>query len=236
MKYFKFTQISAETGISWAIAQPISGPSYPHLPGATNLIQLNYDKLYYIAEVSDEAIPNPENYCFEITAEQRAEELKKIVDFEIQRKLDNLYQEEKEFRRAIFSKYDESAITAGIYKYQEAKELVDDSQAAAASVRQEATVRGLDPVVLANRIVTNHESFQSKEAKIAGIRGKIQDRLNNFVFDLNNADASYNEFYTREKIGTVTRNEMEDGVMVEKEVDVMVGKYDLALGERFSQA
>ena len=236
MKYFKFTQISEETGISWAIDQPVSGPSMPSLPGLTNVIQLNYDNLYYIGEVSDEATPNPENYCFEITAEQRAEELKKIVDVEISRRIDRIYQEEKEFRQAIFSKYDESATIAGIYKYQEAKELIADSQATAPSVRQEATVRGLDVMVLANRIVTNHEAFKSKEAKIAGIRGKIQDRLNNFVFDLNNADVSFNEFYTREKIGTVTRNEMENGVMVEKEVDVMVGKYDLAFGERYKQA
>ena len=236
MKYFKFTQISADTGISWAIAQPVSGPSMPSLPGLNNVIQLNYNNLYYIGEVSDDATPNPGNFCFEITAEERAQELKKIVDVEIARITERIYQEEKEFRQVIFGKYDESAITAGVYKYQEAKELIADPQAAAPSVRQEATIRGLDPVVLANRIVTNHEAFQSKEAKIAGIRGKIQDRLNNFVFDLNDADASWNEFYTREKIGTVTRNEMEDDAMVEKEVDVMVGKYDLAIGERFSQA
>ena len=56
------------------------------------------------------------------------------------------------------------------------------------------------------------------------------------MFDLNDADASFNEFFTREKIGTVTRNEMENGTTVEKEVDVMVGKYDLALGERLLYA
>lgn len=233
MKYFKFTQISGDTGISWAFAQPVSGPSMPSLPGLNNVIQLNYNNLYYIGEVSDEATPNPENFCFEITVEERAQELKTMIDWEIQKKLERIYSEEKEFRQSIFSKYDESAIIAGIYKYQEAKQLIADAQAAAPSVRQEATVRGLDPVVLANRIVTNHEAFQSKEAKIAGIRGKIQDRLNNFVFDLNNPDASFNEFFTREKIGTVTRKEIENGTMVDKEVDVMVGKYDLAFGERF---
>jgi hypothetical protein len=30
MKYFKFAQISQDTGISWAIAQPVSGPDTWH--------------------------------------------------------------------------------------------------------------------------------------------------------------------------------------------------------------
>ena len=126
MKYFKFTQISADTGVSWAVAQPVSGPSFPSIPGLTNVIQLNYNNLYYIGEVSDEATPDPANYCFEITSEQRAQELKKMIDWEIQKRLDTIYQEEKEFRQAIFSKYDETAMIAGAYKYQEAKELLAD--------------------------------------------------------------------------------------------------------------
>lgn len=235
MKYFKFTQISAETGISWAIDQPVSGPSMPSLPGLTNVIQLNYDNLYYIGEVSDEALPNPENYCFEITAEERALELKKIIDWEIHKRLNSIYNEEKEFRQAIFSKYDESATIAGINKYQEAKELLINSEAAAPIVRQEALVRSVDVIVLANKIVTNHEAFLTKDAKIAGIRGKIFDLLTNFVFDLNNPDDSWAEFYSLEKIGTRKNMVFENDTMVEKEVDFMVEKYKFLIGERFSQ-
>lgn len=233
MKYFKFTKISEETGISWAIAQPVSGPSYPPLPGLTNIIELNYDKLYYIGEVSDEAIANTDNYCFEITTEQRAEELKKIVDLEIHLRLERIYEEEKELRQSIFNKYDDSALIAGIYKYQEAKELIANVHAEAPTIRREAIAREMDPLVLANRIVMKHEEFQNKEAKIAGIRGKIQDRLNNFVFDLENADASYNEFFITEKIGTVITKKYENDEFVDREEDILVGKYDLAFNERY---
>jgi len=54
-----------------------------------------------------------------------------------------------------------------------------------------------------------------------------------YVFDLENADASYTEFLTEEVIGTETRNVMEDGNMVEKVIDIKVRKYQLALGARF---
>lgn len=234
MKYFKFTQISGETGISWVIAQPASGPCYPPLPGLNNIIQLNYAPLYYIGEASDDAVPNPDNHCYEISFEERALELKKIVDVEIARTLDRIYDEEKEARRFIFNKYDESAVIAGVYKYQEAKQLLQDAQAAAPNIRQEASVRGLDVLVLANRIVSNHEAFQSKEAKISGIRGKMLDRLNNFVFDLNNPDVSYNEFFSAEKIGEREIDKFEEGQVVQTTEDVKVGKYHLSFGERFN--
>ena len=97
MKYFKFTQISGDTGISWAIAQPVSGPCYPPLPGLNNVIQLNYNNLYYICEVSDEATPNPENFCFEISVEERAQELKTMIDWEIKKNLNEFTLKKKNF-------------------------------------------------------------------------------------------------------------------------------------------
>lgn len=227
MKYFKFTQISEETGISWAIAQPLSGPSYPFslLPGLSNIISLDHDPMFNIGEANDEAQANTDNYIFEITAQERAQEIQKLIDFKIQEKLSKIYQEEKEFRQTIFSKYDESASIAGVYKYEEAKQLINDSEALAPQIRQEASIRNVNPVVLAQRIISNHEDFRNKEAKIAGIRGYIQDRLNNFTFDLQNPDASMTDFNSMEKIG----EEIIDGVTT----DVLVGKYDLNIGTRF---
>ena len=100
-------------------------------------------------------------------------------------------------------------------------------------MRAEATARGVAPSVIAARVIENHEDFRAKEAKIAGIRGKILDRIDGYVFNLSNADASYAEFLTEEVVGTTTRNELENGIMVEKEVDIKVGKYRLSLGTRF---
>jgi hypothetical protein len=235
MKYFKFAKISKETGISWAIAQPISGPSWPDIPGLdlNTSIQLSHNSIYYIAQVDDTAEANPENHIFELTTEEYAQEIKQHVMHMLNKEKDSIYQEEHNFRQSIFSKYHETATTAGIYKYEQAKSLLENEEADAPDVRAEASARGVNVTVLAQRIVENHESFRQKEAKIAGIRGKILDRLEEYEFDLNGADASYAEFLTEEVIGTKTYTEFENGESVEKEVDVKVRKYSLSLGARF---
>lgn len=233
MKYFKFTQISEETGISWAIEQPKSGPSMPRLPGLTNVFRLNHDNLYYIGEVDDAAIPNPDNFCFELSYQEKALELKKMVEWDINDRLNNLYKEEKKFRQTIFSKYDETATVAGIYKYAEAKELIANPEAVSASVRQEALIRGVSILEMANRIITNHETFRSYDAKIAGIRGKIFDRLSNFVFNLETPEESFNEFYSKEKIGFIKRFVPENDIIVEKNEDVFIEKYSFNIHTRF---
>ena len=235
MKYFKFAQISAETGISWAIAQPISGPSYPGIPGLdlSTAVQLAHSQVYYIGQVDDGAVADPDNHIFELTAGEYAEELKQHVMYQLNKEKDSIYQEEYNFRSAIFSRYHDTASTAGIYKYEQAKALVTDATAAALDVRAEATARGVTPAVMASRIITNHEDFRAKEAKIAGIRGKILDRVSAYVFNLEDVGGSYAEFLAEEVVGTTTGQVYEDGEMVEKVVDVKVRKYQLALGTRF---
>jgi hypothetical protein len=235
MKYFKFTQIDQETGISWAIAQPVSGPSYPDIPGLdlNTSVQLAHAPVYFLAKVSDEAVANPENHFFELTSEEYAEDLKQHVMFHINQEKESVYKEEYNFRQSIFSKYHDTASIAGIYKYEQAKELIENENAEASDVRAEAEARGIDVITMANRIIENHEAFRAKEAKIAGIRGKILDRLEGYEFDLENPDASYAEFRTEEVIGERVENVFENGEMVEKTVDVKVGKYVLALGTRF---
>ena len=234
MKYFKFTQISEETGISWAISQPISGPSYPTsvLPGLRNFFQLDHDPIFFIGECDDTAQENPENYIFEITFEDRAKEMEKMINHKINQKLSDIHQEEKNFRQANFSKYDGTATIAGIYKYEQAKDLLINADSLAVDIRQEASIRNIDVIEFAKRIVKNHEDFRDKEVKIAGIRGLIQDRLNAFKFDLEKPDDSMKDFYSMEKIGEEKKQEFEEGEMVEKIVDVMVGKYDLAFVQR----
>ena len=235
MKYFKFAQISQDTGISWAIAQPVSGPSYPDIPGLdlNNTVQLAHAPIYYIATVAKDAVADPDNHIFELTADDYAEELKQHVMLQLNREKDSIYQEEYEFRQSVFNKYHETASTAGIYKYEQALALVADDTVAAPDVRTEATARGVAPSVIANRIIENHEDFRTKEAKIAGIRGKVFDRLESYEFDLEDVDGSYAEFLTEEVVGTITRNVHEDGNTVERVFDVKVRKYQLALGARF---
>ena len=235
MKYFKFAQISEETGISWAIAQPSSGPSYPKIPGLNlNLVvQLSQSPIYYVANVADNAVADPDNHIFELTKEEYASELKIHTLSLLNSEKESLYKQELDFRNEIFSKYHDTASLAGIYKYQQAKELISDNTALAVEIRAEATARGVEPEVLANKIIENHEDFRNKEAKIAGIRGKIFDRLESFVFDMDNPDSSYLDAVSVEVIGSKIDNVYEDGEMVEEEVDVVVPKYRLEIQKRF---
>lgn len=236
MKYFKFAPISEESGISWIIEQPLSGPSLPIklLPGLRDTFQLAQDSAYYIGTVDDTALSNPNNYIFEITAEERAQYLKDHVNTIRIRRLENIYKEEKELRKDIFNIYDESAIIAGIYKYEEAKAFVVDNTVPAPALREEALLRNIDPLVLAQRIISNHEKFRSDEARIAGIRGLLLDRLNNFSFDLQAPDDSLQEFGQIEKIGERPIKIIQDGEMVDSTEDVVVGKYDTQFFLRFT--
>ena len=235
MKYFKFAQISADTGISWAIEQPITGPSWPEIPGleASNAIQLSKNPTYYVATVGNAANPDAENHIFQLTFEQYAKEIEEHVTYLLNREKDMIYFYENEFRKSIFSKYHDTATVAGIYKYEQAKALVADADADAPDVRVEAASRGIDVITLANRIVENHESFRNKESKIAGIRGKILDRLNSYVFDLSDPQGSYNEFMSEEVIGTEIRPPSIVLGVGGVEVDVKVRKYQLAIDSRF---
>ena len=235
MKYIKFAQISADTGVSWAIAQPVSGPSWPNIAGLNlnETVQLAHSPVYYLGKVSDSAEFDPDNHIFELTQEQYAEELKAHVLHHINRERDSVYQQEYDFRNSVFSRYHDTASIAGVYKYEQALALLDDPTADAYDVRAEAEARGVDAEVIAQRIVANHEDFRAKEAKIAGIRGKVMDRLNGFAFDMTDPDGSYAEYVSQEVIGTRTETAFEDGQMVEKEVDVTVGKYSLSLSARF---
>jgi len=235
MKYFKFAQISADTGISWAIEQPITGPSWPQIPGleASNAIQLAKNTTYYVAPVGNDARANSDNHIFELTFEEYTKEVEDHVTYLLNKEKDMIYFYENEFRKSIFSKYHDTATVAGIYKYEQAKALLLDEDADAPDVRVEAASRGVDVIDLANRIVENHKSFRTKEAKIAGIRGKILDRLNSYEFDLTDPQGSYEEFMAEEVVGTEIRPPSSVLGVGGVEVDVKVRKYHLALETRF---
>lgn len=233
MKYFKFTQISAETGISWLIEQPVSGPSLPHtlLPGLGYSVRV--DKDYYVGAADDSAQANPANYIFEITKEEYSEWVKKDIMHGINMSMNRLYEEEKILRQRIFGKYDSTASVAGVYKYEQAIELLANPAAAAPDVRVEAAARGVDVLVLAQRIKINHEDFKTKDAKIAGIRGKLLDRYNSYTFNDSDPVASFIDYFSTEQIGEERIIPgMEDSPMR----PVIVNKYALALDQRFKFA
>jgi hypothetical protein len=88
---------------------------------------------------------------------------------------------------------------------------------------------------MATRIKTNHESFRLNEATIAGIRGMLLDRLNDYVYNGSaNPWAAYQDYLRPEQVGTRTEMVFEDGNMVEKEVLVTVPYYGSDIITRFT--
>ena len=240
MKYIKFTQVSAETGISWAIDQPISGPVYPNIPGLnlSTAIKLSTSPFYYIGTADDSVEPNPNNHLFVLTEQEYAQELKDHVLNLRDKEIENCYKEEIEFREDRIKGYHMTALIAGSLKYRQAVEYLQNNQANVPELIAEAVFRGVSPLTLAQRIINNHNELMAFDVKVAGIRGKIVDRLVNYTFNLNEYNESYQEFLSTEVIGQKMSFERDEntGEMVQKMVDVVVPKYKCYLATRFEFA
>jgi len=230
MKIFKFRKVDDKTGVSVEIEKPREGPANPKLPG---LDVTFVSRGWTYANVSDEAEAAPDNYIYEITQEEFDADVKDATDNLLAEKKEQAYSQELEFRKAQFGKYHETATIAGIYKYEQAKAYIADNTVEAAEVAAEATARGLTTLEMANKIVTNHESFRAKEAKLAGLRGKITDRLDGYVFDDADALGSWRELAERTEVIGTRESDAEPGLGAEENLDVTVGYYDIAISQRW---
>jgi len=193
MKLFKFKKVDAKTGISVDIEKPREGPTNPTLPGLREIFEFNY---FTYAEVDDSAEANPENYIFEITQEELDADVEAKTNQYLEMYKNHVYKEEVDLRKQVFNKYHDTATSSGIYKYEEAKKFLADGTPSSV-ITAEATVRGIAETEIAQKIVTNHEAFRTKEAQIAGLRGKILDRLDAYVFDATDALGSWSELMER---------------------------------------
>jgi len=228
MKIFKFRQVDAKTGISVAIEKPREGPTLPSLPGMNVIFDFNY---YFYAQVDDAAEEDPENFIFEITQQELTSDVQQKVNQYLDLYKTGAYSEEIELRNLVFGKYHDTATSSGIYKYDEAVKFLTDGTPSL-DITTEATVRGITETEIAERIVINHEAFRTKEAQIAGLRGKVLDRLDAYVFDATDAIGSWKELVERmEVIGQ--REPDGPGGGQEQDLDVKVGYYTPSLNLRW---
>ena len=197
MKIFKFRQVDAKTGISVAIERPKEGPTNPSLPGLVEIFdEYNY---YKYAHVDDSAVADPENFIFEITEAELVADVQGKVNDTLAAWKTQVYQNEKDLRQLVFGKYDDTATSSGIYKYNEALKYVETGTASL-DLTTEAETRGVTVEDIADKIIENHEAFRVREAKIAGLRGKIVDRLNAYTFDETDALGSWDELVKRMEV------------------------------------
>ena len=228
MKIFKFRQVDAKTGISVAIERPMEGPTNPALPGLVEIFdEYNY---YKYAHVDNSAVADPENFIFEITEEELTDDVQSKVNDTLAYWKDLGYKNEKDLRHQVFGKYDDTATSSGIYKYNEALKFLEDGTPSL-DITTEAEVRGVTETEIAERIVENHKSFRVKEAKIAGLRGRILDRLDAYIFDDTDPLGSWDELVKRMEV--IGQREPGPGPNPgpEPDLDVKVGYYypELAL-------
>ena len=236
MRYFKLTQVDAKTGVSVNRETSKEGPKFPDISGLNVLLQDNINSCFYYATADKKAKPDPENQCWELTLAEFADAIKACLDRTIGETIDALYREERDMRRVhLVGKYDDTASIAGIYKYEQAKALLDGAPAGP-DIAAEASVRGVTPLELAARIVQHHESFRAKETLIAGLRGKQLDRINGFQFNAADPWGSWQEFMKTEVIGTREEQAFENGEAVTKQVDIVARYYGAELGARFDVA
>lgn len=231
MKIFKFRQVDAKTGISVAIEKPREGPTNPSLPGLDEIFDFNN---YKYANVDNTAEEDPENFIFEIIQEELTADVQSKVNQYLEMWKSQVYQNEKDLRQLVFGKYDDTATSSGIYKYTEALKFVETGSASL-DLTTEASTRGVTVEEIATKIIENHEAFRVREAKIAGLRGKILDRLNGFTFDATDALGSWDELVKRmEVIGQREPGPGPNpGPGPEPDLDVKVGYYAPDLSTRW---
>ena len=228
MKIFKFRQVDAKTGISVAIERPMEGPTNPTLPGLTEIFD-TYNNYKY-ANVSNSAVADPDNFIFEITEAELTADVQGKVTQVLEAWKAQVYQNEKDLRQLVFGKYDDTATSSGIYKYNEALKFVETGTASL-DLTTEASTRGVTVEDIAIKIIENHELFRVREAKIAGLRGKILDRLNGYTFDTDDALGSWDELMKRMEVIGHKEPGPNPGPGPGPDLDVKVGYYapELAL-------
>jgi len=227
-KNFKWIKVDCVTGVSEATAKPTNGLANPNLSGLTE--QFDWGQYHY-GTVDDSASSNDSNHIHEITDAEYIRDIHgKIAEFVREWKT-LVYENELDLRRDELGTYADSVYaSASGYKYDAAVAFIS-SATPNAGLTTEAFYRGCTVSTLANKIKTNHEAYVEKEAKIAGIRGMMYDRIDGILAGIDTSTVaksltSYAGIHTEEKIG-----ERSTGIGTE---DVNVPFYNpCQLSERF---
>ena len=229
-KNIKWIKVDSVTGVSEATTKPKNGAVNPNLSGLTQTFEWGQ---YQYGTADDGVSTNDSNHIHEITdAEWITDITGKIDEFVRTWKID-IYEREIDLRKKELGTYADSVYaSASGYKYDAATAFIS-SATPNAGLTTEAFYRGTTVGTLAAKIKTNHEAYITKEAKIAGIRGLLLDRIDGILAGIDTSTVakaleSYAGIHTSEKIGTRLT-----GIGTETE-DVEVGFYKPeGLSERY---
>ena len=202
-KNIKWIKVDSVTGVSEATTKATNGSVHPNLSGLVQ--QFDWGQYQY-GTADDSVSVDPSNHIHEITdAEYITDITGKIAEFVREWKT-VVYEQEIELRKTELGTYADSVYaSASGYKYDAAVAFIS-SATANAGLTTEAFYRGTTVSTLANKIKTNHEAYITKEAKIAGIRGLLFDRIDGIMAGIDTSTVakaltSYAGIHTSEKVG-----------------------------------
>ena len=227
-KNIKWIKVDSVTGVSEATTKAKNGAVNPS--GVTETFDWGQ---YKYGTAADSFTTNDDNHIHEITDGEWIADIKGKIDEFVRTWKTVVYENELDLRKKELGTYADSVYaSASGYKYDAAVAFIS-SATPNAGLTTEAFYRGTTVGTLAAKIKTNHEAYITKEAKIAGIRGLMYDRIDGILAGIDTSTVakaleSYAGIHTSEKIGTRS-----SGVGTETE-DVNVGYYNPSgLSERY---
>ena len=221
-KNIKWIKVDSVTGVSEAITQPTNGAVKPNLSGLTTTFDWGQ---YQYGTADDSVSTDDSNHIHEITDAEYITDITGKIDEFVRTWKTVVYEKELDLRKKELGTYADSVYaSASGYKYDAAVAFIS-SATPNAGLTTEAFYRGTTVSTLANKIKTNHEAYITKEAKIAGVRGLISDRIDGILAGIDTSTVtkaleSYAGIHTEEKVGTRLT-----GIGTETE-DINVGYYN----------
>ena len=221
-KNIKWIKVDSVTGVSEATTKAKNGAVNPNLSGLTETFEWGQ---YHYGTADDSVSTDDSNHIHEITDGEWIADIKGKIDEFVRTWKTVVYEQEIDLRKKELGTYADSVYaSASGYKYDAAVAFIS-SATPNAGLTTEAFYRGTTVSTLANKIKTNHEAYITKEAKIAGIRGLLFDRIDGILAGIDTSTVakaltSLAGIHTNEKIGTRST-----GIGTETE-DIEVGFYN----------
>ena len=203
-KNIKWIKVDSVTGVSEATTKPKNGAVNPNLSGLTETFDWGQ---YKYGTADDSVSTDDSNNIHEITDGEWIADIKGKIEEFVREWKTVVYEQEVELRKNQLGTYADSVYaSASGYKYDAAVAFIS-SATANAGLTTEAFYRGTTVGTLAAKIKTNHEAYITKEAKIAGIRGLLFDRIDGILAGIDTSTVakaleSQAGIHTSEKIGT----------------------------------
>ena len=205
-KNIKWIKVDSVTGVSEATTKAKNGAVNPNLSGLTE--QFDWGQYKY-GTADDSVTVDPSNHIHEITDAEWITDITGKINECVREWKVVVYEKELDLRKRELGTYADSVYaSASGYKYDAAVAFIS-SATPNVGLTTEALYRGTTVGTLAAKIKTNHEAYITKEAKIAGIRGLLSDRIDGIVAGIDTSTVtkaleSYAGIHTSEKIGERT--------------------------------